>query len=141
MPETPLFQIDVQISFGHCDPAGIVYYPNYLRWFDRCFHSFLQQHHGGHAALCARLGAEGIGLMGVKTRFLSPGRDGDLMVLELAAPDWRGRSFALPYRGRVGDRILLEGTETRGLFVQRDGRLTAAPVDALRAVFGEGEHE
>ena len=25
---------DVEIEFGDCDPAGIVYYPNYFRMFD-----------------------------------------------------------------------------------------------------------
>ncbi|MFN3400197.1 MAG: acyl-CoA thioesterase, partial [Ferrovibrio sp.] len=24
----------VEIEFGDCDPAGIVYYPNYIRMFD-----------------------------------------------------------------------------------------------------------
>ena len=24
----------VEIQFGDCDPAGIVYYPNYFRFFD-----------------------------------------------------------------------------------------------------------
>ena len=30
------FVLDVPISFGHCDPAGIVF--NYYRWFDCCYH-------------------------------------------------------------------------------------------------------
>ena len=25
---------DVQIQWGDCDPAGIVFYPNFLRWMD-----------------------------------------------------------------------------------------------------------
>lgn len=24
----------VLVGFGDCDPAGIVYYPNFFRWFD-----------------------------------------------------------------------------------------------------------
>ena len=24
------------VEWGHCDPAGIVFYPNYLAWFDDC---------------------------------------------------------------------------------------------------------
>jgi 4-hydroxybenzoyl-CoA thioesterase len=24
------------VEWGHCDPAGIVFYPQYLAWFDDC---------------------------------------------------------------------------------------------------------
>ena len=26
----------IRVDWGHCDPAGIVFYPNYFRWFDQC---------------------------------------------------------------------------------------------------------
>jgi acyl-CoA thioesterase FadM len=129
---TPLHSIEIQISFGHCDAAGIVFYPNYFRWFDRCFHTFLLDRLGGHAALCAQLGARGIGLMHVDADFRSPGTDGDRFVLEMGAPRWSGRSLTLPYTGRIGTRILVEGIETRGVFGERDGRMTALPVAPLR---------
>jgi len=30
MPTPPLFSQPIRIRFGHCDPAGIVFYPQYL---------------------------------------------------------------------------------------------------------------
>lgn len=140
MAETPLFQIDVQISFGHCDAAGIVFYPNFFRWFDRCFHTFLLERHGGHAALCRQLGARGIGLMNADADFRSPGLDGDLFTLDLGPIDWANRSLTVPYTGRIGDRVLVEGYETRGIFAEREGRLTAAPTDQLRALIEGADH-
>lgn len=137
MPQTPLFHIDVQISFGHCDAAGIVFYPNYFRWFDRCFHTFLLTHHGGHAALCKSLDARGIGLMSVDADFRSPGLDGDVFTLELTGIDWAERALTASYRGRIGERTLIEGHETRGVFGTRDGRLTALPTAPLRAMIEE----
>jgi acyl-CoA thioesterase FadM len=134
MAETALFDIDVQISFGHCDAAGIVFYPNYFRWFDRCFHTYLLERHGGHAALCRTLEARGIGLMHADADFRSPGLDGDLFTLEIAGIEWAARSLTVRYVGRKGDRILVEGYETRGIFAEREGRLTAAPTDALREI-------
>ena len=131
---TPVFSIDVQISFGHCDPAAIVYYPNYFRWFDRCFHTFLQDRVGGHSALCARLGAVGLGLMDVGARFPAPARECDRMTLEMSFDSWAARALRLGYTGRVGDRVVIEGHAVRGLFVKQDGRLRAgemAPVKAL----------
>ena len=38
---SPDHSLSVGVSFGDCDPAGIVFYPNFFRWFDRCFHHFL----------------------------------------------------------------------------------------------------
>ena len=31
------------IEWGDCDDAGIVFYPNYFRWFDNAFHHLLRQ--------------------------------------------------------------------------------------------------
>ena len=28
----------VTVGFGDCDPANIVYYPNFFRWFDQATH-------------------------------------------------------------------------------------------------------
>lgn len=128
------YSIDVEISFGHCDPAAIVYYPNYFRWFDRCFHSFLQARAGGHSALCDRLGAVGLGLMDVGARFPAPAREGDMMRLEMSFAGWGARALRLGYVGRVGDRTVIEGHEVRGLFVRDGGRLRAGQLAPVRAL-------
>lgn len=122
----------IQVSFGDCDPAGIVFYPNIFRWLDATFQDFLRQF-GGHKALCAELGATGMGLMEAHSRFRTPLQDGDALLVRITALDWGNRSLTLGYQGYVGDRLAFEATETRGLFVKRDGRLTAAPMQALRA--------
>jgi acyl-CoA thioesterase FadM len=31
-----------EVQFGDCDPAGIVFYPNYLAWFDAAFGRMLR---------------------------------------------------------------------------------------------------
>lgn len=33
---------DFDITFGDCDPAGIVFYPNAFRWMDAGFHTLLR---------------------------------------------------------------------------------------------------
>lgn len=129
----PDFSMEIQISFGHCDPAGIVFYPNFFRWFDQCFHNFLRQRAGSHADLCKRLDAQGLGLMDAKAKFLSPATDGDVMTLELRFVEWGEKSFTLDYHGRIGDRTVVRGTELRGMFVQRDGRMRAGEMAPLQA--------
>ncbi len=135
---TPDFTLDIEISFGHCDPAGIVFYPNYFRWFDRCFHTFLHARAGGHGRLCERLGAVGLGLMDVGANFPAPARDGDLLRLEMRIEDWQAKTLRLGYQGQVGERTVVVGHEVRGLFVERDGRLRAGELTALRAALQPG---
>ena len=129
-----VFTLEVSISFGHCDPAGIVFYPNYFRWFDRCFHTFLLQRAGGHRLLCEKLQAKGIGLMDLQANFTSPAMDGDLMALTLSIDEWRDKVLLLSYEGRIGDRVVVQGHEKRGLFQMRDGRLRAGKMAPLRAL-------
>lgn len=127
------FVLQVPVSFGHCDPAGIVFYPNYYRWFDRCFHSFLKERVGGHGPFCAELGAIGMGLMDTGARYPSPARDGDDLHLQMTLAEWGPKSLRLTYRGYVQDRCVVDGFELRGLFVQRDGRLRAGDMGPVRA--------
>lgn len=128
------FLHEVPISFGDCDPAGIVFYPNFFAWMDAGFHALLRARSEGHAALCKRFGARGIGLIAVESRFLSPARDGDLLVLELRLAGWSPRSLRIDYAGRIGERPVFAATETRGIFVPKDGRITAADTAPLRAL-------
>lgn len=130
------FTLPVQISFGHCDPAGIVFYPNYFRWFDRCFHTYLLDRVGGHRTLCRDLNARGIGLMDVGADFPSPALDGDLMELQMRILDWGRKTLKLGYRGVIGDRTVVEGFELRCLFVEQDGRMRAGDMAPLRAALG-----
>lgn len=122
-----------RVSFGDCDPAAIVYYPNIFRWVDGTFQDWLRAF-GGHAALCARLGAVGLGLMDVRARFRSPLRDGDVLTIRLIGLDWADRSLSVTYRGSVGERVAFEASETRGVFVLQDGRLSAGSTEGLRAL-------
>jgi acyl-CoA thioester hydrolase len=35
VPDEPLHRVTFRLSYGDCDPAGIVYYANYQRWMER----------------------------------------------------------------------------------------------------------
>lgn len=129
------FQHEVPITFGDCDPAGIVFYPRFFAWMDAGFHAFLRARGTSHAALCAQFGACGIGLITAQSRFLSPARDGDLMRLELRVAGWSARSLRLAHSGWIGPRQVFAAEETRGIFIPAaDGKLTAGPTAPLRAI-------
>ncbi len=124
----------VDVSFGDCDPAGIVFYPNYFRWMDATFHRLLQERAGGHARLCRDLDAVGIGLMDVGMNFRMPVREGQRIQLRLTGIDWGSRSLTLRYEAETDGRTVFEGHEKRGIFVMQGGRLTAAEVEPLKVM-------
>jgi 4-hydroxybenzoyl-CoA thioesterase len=126
--------IEAEVSFGDCDPAGIVWYPRIAGWMDRAFHAMMRAH-GGHGPVCARLGAHGVGVVELGLSFRAPLRDGDRAAISLAVESWSRRTFRLRYEGRVGGRPAFEGFEVRALFVPDGaGGLRAGEVAPLREV-------
>lgn len=121
------------ISFGDCDPAGIVFYPNAFRWMDAAFHRLLR-HFGGHAELCQRLGAVGLGLVDASAQFQYSMRDGDRLELRTAAIDWSRRALSLTYEGHVGEKVVFTGKEVRCLFTRTETGMIAADLSQLRAL-------
>lgn len=128
-----------EISFGDCDPAGIVYYPNILAWVDGAFHQHLRAF-GGHAALCARLGSTGMGAVEVTSRFVQPLRDGDVLSIDITRIEWAAKTFELHSEGRTDAGLHFSAKETRGIFVARDDRLALAPTHALQEILEGGAH-
>mgnify|MGYP003646759292 FL=1 len=122
---------DFEITFGDCDPAGIVFYPNIFRWMDAAFHGALRRH-GGHAKLCARLEAVGIGLADASAQFRHTMRDGDRLTLAFRAAKWSQRSVTLAYEGRGNDILVFEGREVRCLFKLTQTGIVAADLAELR---------
>lgn len=127
----------VHVSFGDCDPAGIVFYPNILRWCDASFHTFLRRH-GGHAEICSAFQAMGIGVAESGARFLSPLRDGDRLVITTRISDWGRKTLTLLHVGTVDARTAFEVTEVRCLFKAGESGIVAAEVKALREMLQMG---
>ena len=134
MPRTadPIFQAEYTVSFGDCDPAGIVFYPNIFAWLDRTFHAYLREVAGGHAAVCKALGLKGVGLTEADCAFRAPLTDGDVFAVTIQTIDWGERGFRVNYQGSVGGRTAFTAYEGRALFVEQDGRMRAGDATELK---------
>lgn len=119
------------ITFGDCDPAGIVFYPNAFRWMDATFHTLLRGY-GGHAQLCKTLDAVGLGLVDASAKFKHPMRDGDRLDLRAEIAEWSQRTITVAYEGRLDDTIAFVGREVRCLFKQSQTGIVAADLGQLR---------
>ncbi|MES2263921.1 MAG: thioesterase family protein [Pseudomonadota bacterium] len=99
------FERDILIRFAHCDPAGIVFFPQYLvlfnglveDWFDQCLEV-------GYAHF---LGERRLGLPIVKLdcEFKAPSKMGDHVTLALMVSKLGRSSLALEFSCRSGDEL------------------------------------
>jgi 4-hydroxybenzoyl-CoA thioesterase len=129
-----VFCVDVQ--FGDCDPAGIVFFPNFSRWMDAASHNFFRQcglpawHELKDPAPCI-----GAPLLEIHTRFHTAATYGERLDVHTRVEEWRGKVFIQHHRIMRGDALICEGQETRALCVRgADGRLKAVLVpDHIRA--------
>ena len=61
-------------QWGECDPAGIVFYPNFYRWFDASTHQLMGRQGFGQSAMVARFGIAGFALIDSGAQFKHPVR-------------------------------------------------------------------
>ena len=128
----------VDVHFGDCDPAGIVFFPNFSRWMDAASLSFFMQ--------CGVLpwrelektrGIVGTPLLEINTKFHQPVTYGEQIHIATWVDEWRAKVFVQMHRVTRGDDLICEGREVRA-FVTREpdtGRLRAIPVpEDIRAL-------
>ncbi|MFV0244713.1 MAG: acyl-CoA thioesterase [Qingshengfaniella sp.] len=125
--------LTVQVTFGDCDPAGIVFYPNMFRWMDAAFHAVIQPF-GGHDVLCSQLQAIGVGLVDASAQFHHPMRHGDTLEIAVTIEQWARRTLTLSYRGTVGQTHCFTGREVRCLFKRGETAMVAADLQPLRDI-------
>jgi 4-hydroxybenzoyl-CoA thioesterase len=128
MSKEIVFHVDVQ--FGDCDPAGIVFFPNFSRWMDAASHNYFTQcglppwHAMTELPQCI-----GAPLLEIHTRFHTPATYGERIDVHTVIEEWRGKVFIQRHRIVRGDTLICEGRETRALCIREaDGRLKAVPV-------------
>lgn len=113
----------VQVEFGDCDPARIVWFPNFFRWIDAASRNFFVQcgvppwH-----ALTASHGVVGTPLVDTKARFVNTASYGDTLEIHTSVPEWRTKSFVQHYRIVRGETLILECDEVRIFAAAREDR-------------------
>ena len=69
--------IEIEIEWGDCDPAGIVYYPNFFRWFNRGAHKLFDAVGLPFHELIKDQDTVGVPLLDAKATFHAPVRFGE----------------------------------------------------------------
>jgi 4-hydroxybenzoyl-CoA thioesterase len=112
----------VPIQFGDCDPAGIVFFPNFSRWMDAASLNFFVK--------CGVLpwnelvktpGIVGTPLLEIHTKFIKSATYGEQIDITTWIETWHAKAFVQVHRVTRGEDLICEGRETR-IFVVRDDR-------------------
>jgi 4-hydroxybenzoyl-CoA thioesterase len=106
-------RIQIQVDFGDCDPAGIVFYANYFRWFDRCTNALFEAAGLPVARMFKEYSIAGVPIVDTHARFFSPSRYGDPIEAESTIIEWKTTSFVIRHQFFRNGQWLLEGLETR----------------------------
>jgi 4-hydroxybenzoyl-CoA thioesterase len=89
----------VHVEFGDCDPAGIVWFPNFFRWIDAASrHYFSQCGVPRWEETTQTLGVIGTPLVDTHSRFLKTASYGDVLHIRTQITEWRDKSFVQTYR-------------------------------------------
>ena len=117
---------EVEIEFGDCDPAGIVYFPNYFRMFDASTAYLLEAALGmKKIAWIKQYGILGIPVVDTGATFNKPSRFGDVVTITTTVASFKRSSFEVTHQLFNGGELAVEGRETR-VWVATD------PNDALK---------
>ena len=138
----PMFSntIRVEIQFGDCDPAGIVYYPNYFRFCDNATAALLSAAFGMHKRdWLGHYGIAGIPMVDTGANFIKPSRFGDTLEIRSKITELGRSSFSVEHSLSNGGEVTVEAREKR-VWVARDaqGNLRSAQLpDDVRKALGE----
>ena len=124
----------VTVAFGDCDPAGIVFFPNFSRWMDTASLSFFMQCGvPPWRELVKTRGIVGTPLLEINTKFYKAATYGETLTITTHIEEWRAKVIVQVHRitraHAGGEDLICEGREVRA-FVKRD----ADDPDRLRAI-------
>jgi 4-hydroxybenzoyl-CoA thioesterase len=123
----------LRIEWGQCDPAGIVFYPQYLIIFDTSTGWLFERTGLSPLAMRKKYGIVGIPIVEVGVRFLMPCRFDDEVVVESEVSEWGRSSFTVRHRVLKEGKLALEGFEKRvwaAPHPEREGTIQARPIPA-----------
>ena len=114
----------VRVEFGDCDPAGIVWFPNFFRWIDAASrHFFVECGVPPWHETEKTLGVFGTPLVDTHSKFLKTASYGDTLSVDVMVTEWRDKSFVQTYRITRGGDAIMECEEVRIFAARRtDGK-------------------
>jgi acyl-CoA thioester hydrolase len=126
--------VEIRVIYGDTDQAGIVYYANYLRFFEASRGAFLRER--GRSYLEIEAAGMTMPVIEAHVKYLRPARYEDLLVVEVRLEKVRGASLRFEYDVKRDGEVIAQGF-TEHACIGRDGRPRRFPAE-LRALLERG---
>ncbi len=104
---------NLRIEWGQCDPAGIVFYPQYLIIFDTSTAWLFERTGLTPLALRKKYRIVGMPVVEVGARFVMRCRFDDDIVVESEVSEWGRSSFTVRHRILKAGELAVDGFEKR----------------------------
>jgi len=105
--------IEIPIEWGDCDPAKIVFYPNYFAWFDEATRHLFERAGVGYEVMLDKYKMVGLPLVDAHAKFLSPSKFGDTIEITNHVSEWRRRTLVVSHAVSNAGTPAVEGQEIR----------------------------
>ncbi|GAB4349117.1 MAG: acyl-CoA thioesterase [Gammaproteobacteria bacterium] len=127
-----------EVEWRDCDPANIVFYPNYFAWFDTSTIRHFAAAGLPKQEMIRRYDVIGFPLVDTGAKFYVPSRYGDEVTIETTITRFGRASFEVHHRLLRGETLAVEGFEKRVLARKKpDGEgIESFPIpDEIKALF------
>jgi len=118
------FAADIRVRYQETDAMGVVYYANYLVWFEVARTEYLRS-----LGISYRdLETKGYYLMvaAISCRYKSPARYDDIVKAETWIEEMKNSSLKFGYKLSVGDRVVVTGDSVH-VFTNKKGKPVRIP--------------
>lgn len=121
----------VSVEFGETDPAAIVFYPNFFRWFDASAWRLFAKAGLTFDVFQQEFGLIGAPIVDVQSTFIKPLRFEDTIEITSYVCSWTRKTFKMVHEVRRDGELCAKGVEIR-VCAQRledgSGGIRAIPV-------------
>ena len=133
---TPPFinSINNRVTWGECDPAGIVFYPNYFRMFNMATDELFSAAGFALNVLMVNFDIVGYPMIDTRAVFILPNKFGDMLTITSYISKWGKSSFEVKHEISNSHGLSVKGFEKRvWAYMTEDGTLKGRPVpDAVK---------
>ncbi|MEX0802157.1 MAG: thioesterase family protein [Candidatus Binatia bacterium] len=122
-----------RVIYGDTDKMGVVYYANYLRWFERGRSELLREMGTPYAAIEER--GMHFPVAEVSCRYFKSARYDDLILIETRLTSVSRASLTFAYQiRREADATLLASGSTKHACIDNQGRILRIAIDLVKAL-------
>jgi len=120
-------EINIMVNWGDTDKAGIVYYPNYFKWFDIAGHQFFRSCNLSPQKLEEERNII-LPLLDARCSFEKPLLYEDIITIHTVVQEINNKTIKLSHEVFKGNVRTGHGYELRGWVSQKENEIKAVPI-------------